>query len=239
MKKKIVTAAVAVALAATMSVSAFAAAGSPVGGVQVDDSTVTIFDEKTGAETTETIRTATDVILDSEGNVVDLDSITQPVVRIITVSQAVKANAAVGTAVGGDKMTNNGRTVAQNKHLIAENAKTAEAKTTEEALGKVQSGLAATAATALNANVNSYAQAQTLEVVFNKAAAELAAKNNGITITLYVAGAKEGSKGFIQYYDANGAARIIVVTYGNNGRVSFKLPNASIIRTFVAAPQAK
>ena len=139
MRKKIVTAAVAVALAATMSVSAFAAVGSPVGGVKVDESTVTVTDEKTGTKKTETIRTTTEAVRDSSNNVIDLDGTTEAVVKITTVSQATSANEAAGTNAGNDTLTNNSRTVGQNKNLIAENQKTAHAGTTEEALYTVLS----------------------------------------------------------------------------------------------------
>lgn len=240
MRKKIVTAAVAVALAATMSVSAFAAVGSPVGNVKVDESTVTVTDEKTGTEKTETIRTTTEAVRDSSNNVIDLGGTTEAVVKVTTVSQATSANEAAGTNVGNDTLTNNSRTVGQNKNLIAEHQKTVNVKTTEAALNTVQSGLATTTETTLkkegmDSNVNSYNQAQTVEIVFNKAAEDLA-KGKGVRITMYVAGAQEGTKGFVQYYDVNGKAHIISVTFGKNGRVSFTLPNSSIVRVFTAKP---
>ena len=239
MRKKIVTAAVAVALAATMSISAFAAVGSPVGGVKVDESTVTVTDEKTGTKKTETIRTTTEAVRDSSNNVIDLDGTTEAVVKITTVSQATSANEAAGTNVGNDTLTNNSRTVGQNKNLIAENQKTAHAGTTEEALNTVQSGLATTTEKTLkkesmDSYVNNYNQAQTVEIVFNKAAEKLAAKGNGVKITMRVAGAQEGTRGFVQYYDVNGKAHIIPVTFGKDGRVSFILPNSSIVRIFTA-----
>lgn len=240
MRKKIVTAAVAVALAATMSVSAFAAVGSIVGNVKVDESTVTVTDEKTGTEKTETIRTTTEAVRDSSNNVIDLGGTTEAVVKVTTVSQATRANEAAGTNVGNDTLTNNSRTVGQNKNLIAEHQKTVNVKTTEAALNTVQSGLATTTETTLkkegmDSNVNSYNQAQTVEIVFNKAAEDLA-KGKGVRITMYVAGAQEGTKGFVQYYDVNGKAHIISVTFGKNGRVSFTLPNSSIVRVFTAKP---
>ena len=198
MRKKIVTAAVAVALAATMSVSAFAAVGSPVGDVKVDESTVTVTDEKTGTEKTETIRTTTEAVRDSSNNVIDLGGTTEAVVKITTVSQATSANEAAGTHVGNDTLTNNSRTVGQNKNLIAENQKTANAGTTEKALNTVQSGLETTTEKTLkkegmDSSVNNYNQAQTVEIVFNKAAEDLAAKGNGVRITMRVAGAQEGT----------------------------------------------
>lgn len=240
MRKKIVTAAIAVALAATMSVSAFAAVGSPVGNIKVDESTVTVTDEKTGTEKTETIRTTTEAVRDSSNNVIDLGGTTEAVVKVTTVSQATSANEAAGTNVGNDTLTNNSRTVGQNKNLIAEHQKTVNVETTEAALNTVQSGLATTTEKALkkegmDSNVNSYNQAQTVEIVFNKAAEDLA-KGKGVRITMYVAGAQEGTKGFVQYYDVNGKAHIISVTFGKNGRVSFTLPNSSIVRVFTAKP---
>lgn len=238
MRKKIVTAAVAVALAATMSVSAFAAVGSIVGNIKVDESTVTVTDEKTGTEKTETIRTTTEAVRDSSNNVIDLGGTTEAVVKVTTVSQATSANEAAGTNVGNDTLTNNSRTVGQNKNLIAEHQKTVNVKTTEAALNTVQSGLATTTETTLkkegmDSNVNNYNQAQTVEIVFNKAAEDLA-KGKGVRITMYVAGAQEGTKGFVQYYDVNGKARIIFVTFGKDGRVSFTLPNSSVVRVFTA-----
>ena len=239
MRKKIVTAAVAVALAATMSVSAFATVGSPVGGVKVDEATVTVADE-TGTEVTKTIRITTEAIRDSSNNVIDLGGTTEPVVKITTVSQATSANEAAGTNVSNNTLTNNSRTVGQNKNLIAEHQKTVNAKTTEEALNIVQAGLAATTKSVLKAagmdsNVNNYNQAQTVEIVFNKAA-EDPAKGKGVRITMYVAGAQEGSNGFVQYYDVSGKAQIIPVTFGKNGKVSFTLPNSSVVRIFTAKP---
>ena len=55
---------------------------------------------------------------------------------------------------------------------------------------------------------------------------------------MQVAGAVEGSKGFVQYYDKNGKARLIAVTFGKNGRVRFTLPNSSVVRIYTTV-QAK
>ena len=106
-------------------------------------------------------------------------------------------------------------------------------------MNTVQSGLATTTEKTLkkesmDSYVNNYNQAQTVEIVFNKAAEKLAAKGNGVKITMRVAGAQEGTKGFVQYYDVNGKAHIIPVTFGKDGRVSFILPNSSIVRIFTA-----
>ena len=136
-------------------------------------------------------------------------------------------------------MNINSRTVGQNKNLIAENQKTANAGTTEKALNTVQSGLETTTEKTLkkegmDSSVNNYNQAQTVEIVFNKAAEDLAAKGNGVRITMRVAGAQEGTKRFVQYYVVNGKRHIIPVTFGKDGRVSFTLPNSSIVRIFIA-----
>ena len=163
-------------------------------------------------------------------------------VKVTTVSQADNANKAAGAEAAATTLTSNSRTVGQNNNLIYENAKTADAKTTVEGLNKVQTGLAQQtqtylSRTGMDANLNNYVQAQTLDVTFNKAAEDLAG-TKGVTLTLEVAGAAEGSKGFVQYYDKNGKARLIAVTFGKNGRVSFRLPNSSVIRIYTTV-QAK
>jgi len=231
MRKKIISVVAAAAIVLTMNVSAFAALSSPVGNVEV-----------TVKDSEETIITTTEPVKDSSGEVIDLGGTETAVVKITTVSQATNANAAAGEKAGEDTLTNNSRTVGQNENLIAENAKTANAATTAEALNSVESGLAKQTETYLkrqgmDTNLNNYAQAQTLEVTLNAAAEKVAEKDNGITLTMTVAGAKEGTKGFVQYYDLNGKAHLIAVTFGANGRISFKLPNSSIIRIFTAVPQ--
>lgn len=235
MKKKITTVVTAAALAAVLSVSAFAV-GSPVGNVTVDDSVVEV------GSTTVTIETTTDAVKNDSGEIIDLGATTEAVVKVTTVSQADNANKAAGTDVGADTLTSNSRTVGQNDNLIYENAKTADAKTTAEGLNKVQTGLAQQTQSYLSqngmdTNLNNYAQAQTLDITFNKAAEDLAG-TKGVTLTMEVAGAAEGSKGFVQYYDKNGKAQLIAVTFGKNGKVSFKLPNSSVVRIYTTV-QAK
>ena len=235
MKKKITTVVTAAALAAVLCVSAFAV-GSPVGGVTVDDSVAEV------GSTTVTITTTTDAVKNNSGETIDLGATTEPVVKVTTVSQADNANKAAGAGAAATTLTSNSRTVGQNNNLIYENAKTADAKTTVEGLNKVETGLAQQtqtylSRTGMDANLNNYVQAQTLDITFNKAAEDLAG-TKGVTLTLEVAGAAEGSKGFVQYYDKNGKARLIAVTFGKNGRVSFRLPNSSVIRIYTTV-QAK
>ena len=235
MKKKITTVVTAAALAAVLCVSAFAV-GSPVGGVTVDDSVAEV------GSTTVTITTTTDAVKNDSGETIDLGATTEPVVKVTTVSQADNANKAAGAGAAATTLTSNSRTVGQNNNLVYENAKTADTKTTAEGLNKVQTGLAQQTQTYLSqngmdTNLNNYAQAQTLDVTFNKAAEDLAG-TKGVTLTMQVAGAVEGSKGFVQYYDKNGKARLIAVTFGKNGRVSFRLPNSSVIRIYTTV-QAK
>lgn len=245
MKKKITTAVTAAALAAVLCVSAFAV-GSPVGGITVDkESTVekdVTTDTGTTTKVTETITTTTEPVKNSGDEVIDIGATEEPIVKVTTVSQADNANKAAGAEAASATLTSNSRTVGQNNNLIYENAKTADAKTTAEGLNKVQTGLAQQTQTYLSqngmdTNLSNYAQAQTLDVTFNKAAEDLAG-TKGVTLTMQVAGAAEGSKGFVQYYDKNGKARLIAVTFGKNGRVRFTLPNSSVVRIYTTV-QAK
>ncbi len=233
MRKKVISAVAATAIVLTMSVSAFAAVRSPQGHVEVKDS-------ETGTTETVTITTTTDTIRDAAGNTVAVDNAETPTIKITTTSQASAANAAAGANASAGTLTDTSLTVAENEKLIAENAKTANAANTTQALDAIDSDLAKQTETTLKTqgmdnNLNSYNQAATLDVSFDKKAKDLAAKNGGITMTMKVDGAKEGTKGFVQYYDENGKAHIIPVTFGKNGMVSFKLPNASVIRIFIQA----
>ena len=227
MRKQIISALTVTALVLAMGLSALAVGevSSITGGIDASS---------------DDVLTTQDSITDEDGNAVLVEDAEGSVIKITTVSQASNANEVAGEGATVETVANNSRTVGQNQNLIDEYEKTKDAQTAKEALDIIGATAAVEESTGIPSDqLDNYAEIQILDIAFSKGVQESAQSTSGVTIAMRVSGIGEDSNGFVVYYDEEGKPhvvryKILSVDENGNARISFTLPNPSVVRIYTS-----
>ena len=227
MRKQIISAITVTALVLAMGLSALAVGeiSSITGGIDASS---------------DGVLTTQDSITDEAGNTVLVEDAEGSFIKITTVSQASNANEVAGEGATTETVANNSRTVGQNQKLIDEYEKTKDAQTAKEALDIIGATAAVEEATGIPSDqLNNYAEIQILDIAFSKGVLESAQSTGGVTIAMRISGIGADSNGFVVYYDQEGKPhavryKILDVDENGNARISFTLPNPSVVRIYTS-----